>query len=64
MFEEEEVRTFDSIGELDEYIGEVERSEPVDKRTKEWKTWRSTINNLYSLYNQKIGFKAYKVEKL
>ncbi len=50
---------YSGAGELDVEILELENNEP-DKRTKDWKLWAEHLNKLYSLYNEKLGFKVYK----
>jgi hypothetical protein len=50
-----------NAGDLRETIEELETKKPKDKRSKEYKEWVRCIDFLYSLYNVKVGYKAYKI---
>jgi hypothetical protein len=49
-----------SLGELQEEIGNLEEEgEKIDKRTKEYKSWKEKINFLIDIYNAKSKYKTY-----
>lgn len=50
-----------TIGSLRDEIDEMEDKEPSDKRTLRYREWREQINALFTSYNNKIGWKAYKL---
>ena len=49
-----------SLGELQEEIDKLEEEgEKLDKRKKEYKTWKDKINFLIDMYNAKSKYKTY-----
>ena len=48
-----------SLGELQEIIGNMEDYPPKDKRTKEFQDWKTILNNIFNIYNQKAQSKIY-----
>jgi hypothetical protein len=53
-----------SLGELQEEIEKLEEEgEKLDKRKKEYKTWKDKINFLIDVYNTKSKYKTYNKVK-
>jgi len=52
-----------NAGDLRENIEKLEASEPSDKRTKEHKKWAEKLNFLCTMYNIKVGYRAYKTKE-
>jgi hypothetical protein len=46
---------------LQEIIEDKLDNPPKDKRSKEYKEWKITINELMKVYNKKVSFSAYQL---